>query len=107
MSAVETLVETNCESHLWDEVPTWLQRGNHDPALRICLHCGANGRAAAEGIVTVIAQRLPKIDELIARSSIGAALLDVDRRGIDAHAEDLARETSPRRRRKKAMTDRP
>jgi hypothetical protein len=39
----------------------------------------------------------PKIDELIARSSLGAAMRDIEERGIDAHADDLAREMRPRR----------
>jgi hypothetical protein len=39
------------------------------------------------------------LDELIARSSIGAALHDVKTRGIDAHLADLERQIRPRRRR--------
>lgn len=35
---------------------------------------------------------------LIARSSIGAALDDIKKRGIDAHLADLEREMRPRRR---------
>jgi hypothetical protein len=38
-------------------------------------------------------------DALIARSSIGAAVEDVRRRGIDAHLVDLERQSRPRRRR--------
>jgi len=41
-----------------------------------------------------------KIDDLIARSSIGAALADIKARGIDAHLVDLERQ----RRTKKAAT---
>lgn len=37
-------------------------------------------------------------DALINRSSIGAAIRDIKERGIDAHAEDLARSMKPRRR---------
>jgi hypothetical protein len=40
-------------------------------------------------------------DALIARSSIGAAIADVKARGIDAHLADLAREMSPKRRRRR------
>lgn len=36
-------------------------------------------------------------DDLIARSSIGAALADIKERGIDAHLIDLEREMHPRR----------
>lgn len=43
----------------------------------------------------------PPIDELIARSSIGAGLRDIKERGIDAHAEDLARAMTPRRGRRR------
>jgi hypothetical protein len=39
------------------------------------------------------------VDELIARSSIGAALHDVKTRGIDAHLADLERQLRPSRRR--------
>jgi hypothetical protein len=42
-----------------------------------------------------------KIDELIANSSVGAALADVKVRGIDAHLADLEREMRPRRRAKR------
>jgi hypothetical protein len=42
-----------------------------------------------------------KIDDLIAKSSIGAALADVKTRGIDAHLIDLDRDLHPRRRAKK------
>jgi hypothetical protein len=38
------------------------------------------------------------IDELIAKSSIGAGLADIKARGIDAHLVDLERETKPKRR---------
>lgn len=38
-------------------------------------------------------------DDLIARSSIGAAIADIKARGIDAHLVDLEREMTPRRRR--------
>lgn len=38
---------------------------------------------------------------LIARSSIGAALLDIEKRGIDTHAADLAHAMNRPRRRKK------
>lgn len=41
-------------------------------------------------------------ENLIARSSIGAALDDIKARGIDAHLADLEREMRPRRRSKKA-----
>ena len=40
------------------------------------------------------------IDELIERSSIGAAMRDIKERGIDAHLADLERETTPKRRRR-------
>jgi hypothetical protein len=40
------------------------------------------------------------IDALIERSSIGAALADVKKRGIDAHLVDLEREMNPRRPKK-------
>jgi hypothetical protein len=43
----------------------------------------------------------PSIDELIKRSSIGAALDDIKERGIDAHLADLEREMRPKRRRKR------
>jgi hypothetical protein len=39
-------------------------------------------------------------DGLIARSSIGAAIADIKKRGIDAHLVDLERELHPRRPRK-------
>jgi len=41
-------------------------------------------------------------DALIARSSIGRAIADVRKRGIDAHLVDLEREMRPRRRPRKA-----
>jgi hypothetical protein len=37
-------------------------------------------------------------DDLIARSSIGAAIADIKERGLDAHLADLERESRPRRR---------
>lgn len=40
----------------------------------------------------------PCIDCLIARSSIGAGLADIARRGITAHAKDLERKQRRRRR---------
>jgi hypothetical protein len=40
-------------------------------------------------------------DELIAKSSIGAAIADIKARGIDAHLVDLEREMNPRRSTKK------
>jgi hypothetical protein len=43
--------------------------------------------------------RREDFDALIARSSVGAALLDVEQRGIDAHLVNL--KPQPRRRRKK------
>ena len=43
----------------------------------------------------------PDIKELIAKSSIGAALADIKARGIDAHLVDLERELNPRRTTKK------
>ncbi|HKP06396.1 MAG TPA: hypothetical protein VJU58_04010 [Microbacterium sp.] len=39
-----------------------------------------------------------KIDDLIARSSVGAALRDIKERGLAAHLKDLEREMHPRRR---------
>lgn len=45
--------------------------------------------------------REPSIADLIDRSSIGAAMRDIAERGIDAHAEDMAREMAPRRGRKR------
>jgi hypothetical protein len=41
------------------------------------------------------------ITELIAKSSIGAALADIKERGIDAHLVDLEAEMKPKRRRKR------
>lgn len=46
--------------------------------------------------------RRTDFDALIARSSIGAAIDDVKKRGIDAHLIDLERETHVRRRARKA-----
>ena len=46
------------------------------------------------------AKRL-EFDALINKSSIGAALRDIADRGVDAHAEDLARQMPPRRRKRK------
>jgi hypothetical protein len=43
-------------------------------------------------------------DNLIARSSIGAAIADVKARGIDAHLKDLERANRPRRHRAKRRT---
>jgi hypothetical protein len=45
--------------------------------------------------------RRDDFEELIARSSIGAAIADIKARGIDAHLIDLEREMDPRRRYKK------
>jgi hypothetical protein len=45
-------------------------------------------------------ERRADIKELIARSSIGAALDDIKKRGIDAHLVDLEREMTPKWRRK-------
>ena len=47
--------------------------------------------------------RRADIKELIAKSSIGAALDDIKKRGIDAHLVDLEREMN-RRRTKKSTT---
>jgi len=41
-----------------------------------------------------------RIDELIAASSIGAGLRDIDGRGIEAHIADLEQEMAPRKKRK-------
>lgn len=46
------------------------------------------------------------IGELIARSSIGAAIADIKERGIDAHLVDLERELTPKWRRAKTPTKR-
>ena len=46
------------------------------------------------------------IEELIARSSIGAAIADIKERGIDAHLVDLERELTPKWRRAKTPTKR-
>jgi hypothetical protein len=40
-------------------------------------------------------------EDLLARSSIGAALADVETRGIDAHLADLEKEMSPRKKARK------
>ncbi len=44
------------------------------------------------------------IDELIAKSSVGAALADIKARGIDAHLVDLEAEMAPKKRRKKSTS---
>lgn len=48
--------------------------------------------------------RRSDIDDLIARSSIGTALADVKKRGIDAHLADLERAMKQRRPRKAKRT---
>lgn len=42
------------------------------------------------------------IDELIAASSIGDGLRDIEERGIDAHLADLEQEMAPKKKRKKS-----
>lgn len=44
------------------------------------------------------------IDDLIARSSIGAGLRDIAKRGIDAHLESLDDEMAPRKKRSKGTS---
>lgn len=44
------------------------------------------------------------IDELIAASSVGAGLADIEERGIDAHLVDLEAEMAPKSKRKKATS---
>ncbi len=44
------------------------------------------------------------IADLIAASSVGAALADIKERGIDAHLVDLAQEMAPTNKRKPSMT---
>ncbi len=44
------------------------------------------------------------IDELIAKSSIGEGLRDIEERGIDAHLADLEQEPAPRKKRKSRST---
>lgn len=43
-----------------------------------------------------------ELDALIAKSSIGAGLADIEERGIDAHLSDLEQELKPKRKRKKS-----
>lgn len=62
--------------------------------------------------VEVHLRRAGRLDfeELLARSSIGAAIADVKKRGIDAHLRDLERETSrrwPRRKKTPAKKESP
>lgn len=44
------------------------------------------------------------IDDLIAKSSVGADLRDIKERGIDAHLADLEQEMAPKRKRKKSTS---
>jgi hypothetical protein len=55
----------------------------------------------AELRAAVEASAMKRIDELIARSSIGAGLRDIKERGIEAHLKTLDEEMRPRRRRKR------
>lgn len=48
--------------------------------------------------------RCEDFEDLIARSSIGAAITDIKARGIDAHLVDLEREMTPRWKRKITKT---
>jgi hypothetical protein len=58
--------------------------------------------ARRAAVVHLRQARREDFDAVIARSSIGAALRDIEERGIDAHAADLAREMRrPSQRRKK------
>lgn len=42
------------------------------------------------------------IDELIAKSSVGAGLRDIAERGVDAHLADLEQEMPPKKKRRRA-----
>lgn len=48
--------------------------------------------------------RRESFDDLLARSSIGAAVADVRARGIDAHLADLEKELTPRKKRKPRLS---
>lgn len=43
--------------HRWHEVPAWLQIVPVDHALRLCDHCGANGRANGQGVIELVVAR--------------------------------------------------
>lgn len=45
-----------------------------------------------------------RIDDLIAASSIGEGLRDIEERGIDAHLADIEQETAPRKKRRKVTS---
>lgn len=65
-------------SHAWETI------GEAKPPYEHCVRCYAT--RAKEPIA-----------DLIERSSIGAAMRDIEERGADAHAEDLAREMRRKR----------
>lgn len=85
------------------------ERGPHmlHDCHRACCACGwsSDNYAALSDTQRAIDVHLRRashedFEDLIARSSIGAAIADIKERGIEAHLLDLEREMTPRRRRR-------
>lgn len=74
------------------------------PESHLVTRATSDGLVELEGWAGAFAPHLFAVEpiaDLIARSSIGAAMRDIAECGIDAHAEDLARETRRGRKRRR------